>query len=151
MSTPDAGARRVASASHLGCLICGDPRHNPHSLQLAFVVGEDGSVQGDFTASARHQGYNGLLHGGITSTLLDAAMTHCLFAAGVQALTAELVVRFVAPIAIGDQVRICARLLTSRRNLHRLEAEILRGNRTMAHGTATFITAADGVVAAASV
>ena len=95
------------------------------------------------------QGYDTQVHGGVIASLLDAAMTHCLFAAGVQALTAELVVRFVAPITIGDQLRISARLLTSRRNLHRLEAEILRGNRTMAHGTATFITAGDGVVAAA--
>ena len=145
MSNPDAGTRRVACASHSGCLICGDPHHNPHSLQLAFVVGEDGSVQGDFTASARHQGYNGLVHGGITSTLLDAAMTHCLFAAGVQALTAELKVRFVAPIAIGDQLRISARLLTSRRNLHRLEAEITRDQQCLAHATATFMTASAGI------
>jgi acyl-coenzyme A thioesterase PaaI-like protein len=36
--------------------------------------------------------YTGLLHGGMTSTLLDAAMTHCLFMQGVQALTAELTV-----------------------------------------------------------
>lgn len=147
MSNPDTGARRVADDSHRGCLICGDPRHNPYSLQLTFVVSDDGSVQGDFTASARHQGYNGLIHGGITSTLLDAAMTHCLFAAGIQALTAELKVRFVAPIAIGDALVINARLLASRRNLHRLEAEITRDQHCLARATATFITAGDGVVA----
>lgn len=38
--------------------------------------------------------YIDLLHGGIASTLLDAAMTHCLLSKGIEALTAELNVRF---------------------------------------------------------
>ncbi|WP_282597464.1 ferritin-like domain-containing protein [Dickeya oryzae] len=80
----------------------------------------DGSVCADYTADHRHQGYTGLLHGGMTSTLLDAAMTHCLFMQGVQALTAELTVRFISPVCTGDKLMVCARLLGQRRGIYLL-------------------------------
>ena len=55
-----------------------------------FVLQPDGSVRGVFFASAPLEGYTGLLHGGIAAAFLDGAMTNCLFAHGIEALTAEL-------------------------------------------------------------
>lgn len=98
-------------------MVCGSLDNNPDTVNLMFSEYPDGSVCADYTADHRHQGYTGLLHGGMTSTLLDAAMTHCLFMQGVQALTAELTVRFISPVCTGDKLMVCARLLGQRRGL----------------------------------
>ena len=92
-----------------------------------------------FQVTARHQGYDGLLHGGMTSTLLDAAMTHCLFARGVQALTAELKVRFISPVCTGQQVMVTADLVGSKRGIYQLEAQVTQGQQVLARASAKFI------------
>ncbi len=116
-----------ARESHDQCLVCGSREHNPDSLELQFSRHADGSVSAPFVVGPKHQGYSGLLHGGMTSTLLDAAMTHCLFMQGIKALTAELTVRFMAPICVGQTLTVCARLLGQRRGIYQLEAWLMSG------------------------
>lgn len=129
----------TAREAHAACMVCGDRDGNPHALRLKFVPQADGSVSASYQPDPHHQGYPDMLHGGIISTLLDAAMTHCLFARGVRALTAELTVRFVAPAATRGCVELRARVLERRRRTYRLEARMMRGPRLLARATATFI------------
>lgn len=117
---PDAEQKQMncyldARKAHTCCMVCSSRDNNPDTVNLMFSEHPDGSVCADYTANHRHQGYTGLLHGGMTGTLLDAAMTHCLFMQGVQALTAELTVRFISPVCTGDKLMVCARLLGQRR------------------------------------
>ncbi|EDL1275633.1 PaaI family thioesterase, partial [Salmonella enterica subsp. enterica serovar Havana] len=65
-----------ARKAHTCCMVCSSRDNNPDTVNLMFSEHPDGSVCADYTANHRHQGYTGLLHGGMTSTLLDAAMTH---------------------------------------------------------------------------
>jgi len=44
--------------------------------------------------------------------LLDAAMTHCLFARGVQGVTAKLDVKFRHPVRVGVQANVRARVVS---------------------------------------
>ncbi|MCW8328484.1 PaaI family thioesterase [Photobacterium sp. SDRW27] len=125
--------------AHAHCIVCGNNENNPDTLQLAFTQDTDGKVTAPFQVTSRHQGYTGLLHGGLTSTLLDAAMTHCLFTQGIQALTAELTVRFIAPIQTGQLIMVTARLIGQRRGIYQLEALISQGQQLLARGTAKFI------------
>lgn len=124
---------------HAGCMVCGDRERNPDTLGLVFVDTGDGGVTARFRPTPRHQGYEGLLHGGMIATLLDAAMTHCLFEQGISALTAELVVRFVAPVGIGREVTVTARLLEKKRKVYGLTATMTDGESTLARATAKFI------------
>lgn len=117
-----------ARKAHTCCMVCSSRDNNPDTVNLMFSEHPDGSVCADYTANHRHQGYTGLLHGGMTSTLLDAAMTHCLFMQGVQALTAELTVRFISPVCTGDKLMVCARLLGQRR-IYLLEAWLTKDSR----------------------
>ncbi len=73
---------------------------NPDGLKLTFRVQGDGSVVALFPCREVFQSYPETLRGGITSALLDAAMTNALFSIGVAAVTAELVVRFLAPVSL---------------------------------------------------
>ena len=147
----------IAKPCHAQCMVCGSRDNNPDSLELAFSQHQDGSVRARFVVSQKHQGYTGLLHGGMTSTLLDAAMTHCLLMQGIKALTAELTVRFVAPIRMGQTITICAQLLGQRRGIYQLEAWLLSGlhiagqcidgEQRLARASAKFIAPPDGGMA----
>lgn len=128
-----------AKQAHANCMVCGRVENNPDSLQLMFESDTEGGVTAQFQVTSRHQGYDGLLHGGMASTLLDAAMTHCLFTHGVQALTAELVVRFIAPIPVGQQVTVSAHLVSQKRGIYQLEGFITLGLQSLARATAKFI------------
>jgi hypothetical protein len=56
------------------CLVCG--RDNPHGLKLDFsVVANTGVVIAEFVGQKHHAGFEGLIHGGLISTVMDEAMT----------------------------------------------------------------------------
>jgi len=138
-------------------MVCGCCENNPDSLELVFSQHPDGSVSAPFVVGLHHQGYTGLLHGGMTSTLLDAAMTHCLFMQGIKALTAELTVRFMAPIRVGQTLTVYGRLLSQRRGIYQLEAWLISGlhlagqqiaaEHRLARASAKFIVPAVGRLA----
>lgn len=111
-----------ARHGHGECMVCGD--YSPGFPNLSFALREDGSVHADFLAGTHLQGYTDLLHGGVIATLLDAAMTHCLFHRGVTAVTADLRVRYVQPIACGSRLEIDAHIIKACRSLYQLRGEI---------------------------
>jgi uncharacterized protein (TIGR00369 family) len=128
-----------ARRAHAGCMICGNRDDNPHSHALAFDRQPDGSVSAHCSFSRRHQGYDGMLHGGMISALLDAAMTHCLFALGLHAVTAEMTVRFVAPVPTDCPFMLTARVVARKRRMHWLEARLTQNARLLARASARFI------------
>lgn len=132
--------------SHANCVACSDGVQNPHSLQLKFTPSADNKVTAYYRVDEKHQGYTNLLHGGIASTLLDAAMTHCLLSQGIEALTAELNIRFHAPIKIGDSVQIIGRLLSQRRGIYLLEASLSVAKQICVKATGKFIQPKGGVI-----
>jgi acyl-coenzyme A thioesterase PaaI-like protein len=137
---PDAPRADATAASvHAACAVCGDQRRNPDSLGLTFTPQPDGSVVAHFVPARPQQGYPGLVHGGILCMLLDAAMTHCLFARGIRALTAELTVRFVAPAALGREMEVRGHLVAQRRRMSHLGATIHQDGQLVARATAAFL------------
>jgi acyl-coenzyme A thioesterase PaaI-like protein len=88
--------RAAQSQHHPDCFVCG--RHRAHGLGMSFQLGADGGVESHVNCRALFQGYPGFMHGGIVSALLNGAMTNCLFARGVKAMTGELTVRFLLPV-----------------------------------------------------
>ena len=126
-----------AKNGHTRCLFCGE--RNPWSLKLVFQADDDGVVKTNFHSNGGLQGYDGMLHGGVMAALLDAAMTHCLFHCGVQAVTGDLHVRFVKPVSCNASLKIRAWVLSSHPPLYRLKAEIVHDKRVMAWAEAKFM------------
>jgi uncharacterized protein (TIGR00369 family) len=124
-------------SGHGRCLLCG--KLNPKSLNLSFHAADSGVVKTQFQAPSELQGYDGILHGGVIAALLDAAMTHCLFHRGVQAVTGDLHVRFVQPVACNVMLDIRAWVLLSHPPLYRLKAEIVVDGHVLAWGEAKFL------------
>ena len=121
---------------HRACLLCGDK--NPWSLGVSFEPDGDGGVKTVFTPDLRLQGYDGMLHGGVSAALLDAAMTHCLFHRSVCAVTAELRVRYPHPVPMGRALELRARVTEARVPLYRMRAELTDGDAVLVWAQATF-------------
>jgi acyl-coenzyme A thioesterase PaaI-like protein len=122
---------------HSGCVMCGEG--NPFGLKLKFVLdGRDGACA-VFKGGERFQGYDGILHGGVISAVLDSAMTNCLFLHGVQALTGKLEVRFLKPAPCRSGFIVSAHMLEARGPLYKVEAAIACGELVFARAEAKFM------------
>jgi acyl-coenzyme A thioesterase PaaI-like protein len=87
------------------CFACG--KQNPIGLKVDFDIDFDRlTIKGWFTPRREHQGYNGIMHGGLVSTLLDEAMVKLLWEAGIHAVSASLQIKLIKPVRIGDPIEI---------------------------------------------
>ncbi|WP_291524734.1 PaaI family thioesterase [Acidithiobacillus sp.] len=130
---------RKTKSAHAKCIACGNLENNPSSLNLNFAKLDAVTVEGHFLCDEKFQGYQGILHGGITCLALDSAMTNCIFLLGIHAMTAEMNVRFIKKIPVGEMIKIRARVTESRRKLHTVKAEIYLGNIVCADALGKFI------------
>ena len=126
-----------AKNGHSRCLFCGCL--NPRSFNLRFSSDGDGVVKTQWKAESELQGYEDILHGGVIAGLLDAAMTHCLFHHGVQAVTGELLVRFLQPVPCKALLELRAWLVIDRPPLYRTAAEMIYEQNIMARAEAKFM------------
>ncbi len=123
--------------AHRNCLLCGDL--NPHSFRLRFSPRPDGGVHAVFFARKLYQGYDGMLHGGVIASLIDAAMTHCLFGQGIEAVTADLQVRFLRAVPCDQLIAVQADVIEHRAPLFRLRGELTLDDCVLARGHARFM------------
>jgi acyl-CoA thioesterase FadM len=122
---------------HPHCVVC-SPNH-PQGLCLCFVAGADDAVVADFELSEAVEGYVGWSHGGITSAILDGAMTNWLFAHGLSGITAELKVLFRHPIILGKPAKVTAHLTSASHPLYELQARIVQDGQLKALATGIFM------------
>ncbi len=117
-----------------GCYVCG--RKNPSGLAVEFEIDRSArSIRALFTPSVAHQGYEGIVHGGILSALLDEAMAKLAFSLGIPAVTAEITVKFKSPAAPGEKLSVSGRITQETKRLVLAEAAIARGPVVIAEAT----------------
>ena len=121
------------------CFVCG--KKNPGGLRLHFEIDQERkTLKTTFTASPTYQGWDGIVHGGIISTLLDEAMAKLVFELGYQAVTASLEVKFKKPAPILEPLLVYGEITEVSRRLIRAKAHIAKENGTvLATGTSTFL------------
>jgi len=131
--------KEVLKYSH--CFICGDQNH--HGVQAKFFF--DGQkATTSIEASAAFEGYRGIYHGGVISSLLDEVMIKAILAQDIYAVTAELTIRFVAPVRIGDRVELTGWVTASKGKLFFTEGKAEGADgRIYATATAKYIRAGD--------
>jgi len=122
---------------HARCVACGST--NGHVPQLRFAAASDGSVEAWFRGGATFQSYDGILHGGVIATLLDAAMTNCLFSQGRCGVTGELTVRFRHPAASDEPLRLRAWIQRATPPLFVLRAELWQSREIRATAVGKFM------------
>ena len=129
--------RALRDAAHPRCIACSP--QSTHGLRLEFDDLAEGGVRATFDCAAVFEGYPGYLHGGIISTILDSAMTNSLFAQGHQAVTAELLVKFRAPVVLERTAIAEARTARDLFPLFMMEASLSQDGEVKATATAKFI------------
>ena len=129
-------AGELAAHCHSGCIACRSLDRG--GLGLRFESLPDGSVSSTFACDPTYQGYPDRLHGGIVATLLDAAMTHCLFAHGVHAVTARLNIRFRHPVEIDARADVQAWVTRNASPLYETQAELCQNGRVCVIADAKF-------------
>jgi acyl-coenzyme A thioesterase PaaI-like protein len=103
------------------CFACGS--QNPIGLHLEFTKADNKYIT-TFTAGPEHQSYNGVVHGGIISTLLDETMARYITEQNVKAVTARLDIRYRAATPIGQPLIISGWVEGKRRNMYEMAGEI---------------------------
>jgi acyl-coenzyme A thioesterase PaaI-like protein len=120
------------------CFGCGDD--NPIELHLRFSADGDG-VRASFIPALDHQGFGGIVHGGIVSTVLDEAMAWATAHAGFWAMTGDIRVWFRRPLTIGESAVVMARVSGARGRLVTTVGELALASdgSSIATATATFV------------
>jgi acyl-coenzyme A thioesterase PaaI-like protein len=123
--------------AHPFCFVCS--ASNPMGLALRYTAAPDGSVSATFLGNPALEGYAGLLHGGVVAALADGAMTNCLFAQGIQALTAALHVRYRSPVLATEALTVRAWRVSERHGMYTLRAEIQQAGHVKAQALGKFL------------
>ncbi|MBS1854462.1 MAG: PaaI family thioesterase [Acidobacteria bacterium] len=123
------------------CVVCG-PGH-PHGLRLRFEIAPSGDASAPWTPTADWEGFRGVIHGGIVSTVLDEAMSKAVAALPAEAFTAELRVRFRRHVASGSPYLIRGWVVERRKRHITAEAALTTPDGVEhAHAWATFLAPA---------
>ncbi len=116
------------------CVACGV--NNPRGLHMTFRQ-EGECYVCDFTPERFHQGWEGIVHGGILATLLDETMNDMLSRNSEPVATAELCVRYKLPAMIGVPLQVRAWMTRERPPLWEAAGEVTDAEgRVVATGTA---------------
>lgn len=103
------------------CFVCGS---EVPGLHLAFS-GDAQEVCAEAVIEPSYQGFRGVVHGGILAGIVDDAMWHVIHQQdGDFPMTAELKVRYLAPVKIGERLVVRGRMVRYRRRLMVAEAVI---------------------------
>jgi acyl-coenzyme A thioesterase PaaI-like protein len=122
------------------CFGCG--RLNEHGLQLDLVPDPEGDgVRAAFVPPVRTEGYTGMVHGGIITTVLDEVMAWSLYRHDIWAVTGQLTTRYRKPIPLGERTTARGFLVRDRGRAVEVRGEIRRDadGALLADGTAIFI------------
>jgi uncharacterized protein (TIGR00369 family) len=122
-----------------GCFACGT--ENPIGLNLQFFT-EGSAVGTEITLDKVYEGWEGIVHGGIVSTLLDEVMSWTiLYLKRVFIVTRNMTVKYIRPIMVGSPLLITGKM-TNIQTFPRIgaDAEIRdKDGRLLVKGKAEFV------------
>jgi uncharacterized protein (TIGR00369 family) len=116
------------------CFGCG--QNNPIGMKLHFS--RDGeTIRAEFTPDKMHQGWPGLLHGGILGCLLDEAMSNIAYATGNTCLTATIEIHWRQPVKVEETLVVTAWITRQRKKIIETAGKVtLKDGTIIAESTA---------------
>ena len=122
-----------------GCFACGSL--NEHGLHLNLHVASQ-RCWTELTVADQFQGWDGIAHGGIVSTILDEVMAWSLAATDNWGVTARMTVTFKQPVPIGARIRAEGWVVANRRRVIETAARIVNADgAALALAEATYVAA----------
>ena len=119
------------------CVVCG--ADNQKGLQLDFQDGPHG-VDAAWIPTEEWESFQGIVHGGIITAVLDEAMSKAVIARNWEALTVDLRVRFRGRVAPGEELRVHGWVVEKQKRRILTEAILVTGTGVeRAHAWAAFL------------
>jgi len=116
------------------CFACGPGNRN--GLRLKFRVDATARTATTEAVLDHHfNGWKGVAHGGIVSTLLDETMIYACGSTGWLSVTAEITVRFLRPVPTGVPLTVKGCMVEDRGRFYITRGEITRDGETLATAT----------------
>lgn len=119
---------RVTGQQHISknCLVCGI--ENDFGLKTKFYETENKELIGIFTPHDKLQSYPGVLHGGISATILDETIGRAIMMYGGQStfgVTIELNVKYKKPVPLGVELKVIGRITQDKGRIFEGTGELL--------------------------
>lgn len=116
------------------CFACGPG--NKSGLRLKFKVDTLARTATTETVlDHQFNGWRGVAHGGIVSTLLDETMIYACGVTGWLSVTAEITVRFLRPVPTGVAVTVTGYMVEDRGRFYITRGEVTKDGETLASAT----------------
>ena len=112
------------------CFVCG--MENPIGLKAFFYDDDDGRVIVKFTPRQEHQGYPGVVHGGIITALMDEVIGRVVTSLDIWAVTAKLELKFRQPVPLGEELTIVGEMIRLRSRSFEAKGELRLEDGTVA-------------------
>jgi uncharacterized protein (TIGR00369 family) len=107
---------------------------------------DKGVSRAEYVAEEKFQGYKDLLHGGIISALLDEVMIKAVIARGILVVTAEIQVKFIKPVRIGEKLFLEGRVTGEQKKIFTAEGTVSNSKgETVAAGKGRFFKVTEEV------
>ena len=121
------------------CFVCGE--NNLGGLRLRFKIDKERqTLRTIFVASPVFQGFDGVVHGGIISTLIDEAMAKLSYELGYNTVTVSLEIRFKKPAPILEPLLVYGEILEVSKRLVKAKARVVKEDGTiLAEGKSTLM------------
>ena len=140
MQDPD---RLNDETTYQRCFACG--ARNDWGLRLVFRR-EGERIRSEFTADERHQGFPGVVHGGILATLLDETLSRTGALRREWLVTGKLDLRFRRPAPLGAALCVWGEITREREGAIEAEGAVeLEDGTVVADGRGVFLSTPDAV------
>ncbi|HPM03990.1 MAG: PaaI family thioesterase [Candidatus Cloacimonetes bacterium] len=96
------------------CFVCG--QDNPIGLKLNFQYNEN-TAWCFWETHSDYEGYPGIIHGGIISTLLDEVMAKTILSGGQTAVTTELNIKYKKPALVNKKYKVTGTILYQKKRM----------------------------------
>ncbi len=123
--------------SHQHCMLCG--KQAILGLNLNYYSTSDQQVWSQVNGTIHQQGYQGILHGGFLSALLDSGMCQALFQKNIEAVTADMTIRYLHEVPTHSDILIKGKIISSRDPLYKVEGALYVDGKLMVKSTARFM------------
>ena len=97
-----------ALPGYTNCFVCG--KNNPIGLNIAFFKDQD-KIKAEFIPQSKHQGFKGIVHGGILFSILDEIMGRtAIITRDVMTMTVEINIKYRKKALVGEKIIFAAQM-----------------------------------------